>query len=331
MFDFIPQEVSTHLYPTAHELIVNQQYPWDIPLNAIAEEHLATMTKEELDSDWRLNEFFGTIAVINLPQDKKRLVRITKELNAVGTYEFEVFPAIDGRKDIDPSIWSKFTLNRLGNNIPKNEKQSALDRLHQGEAGCYMSHYLLIKRTKDAFDKAINDLKNAETLNDELMIKEAIAKVHKYSRILILEDDNGFGIVNPKKKTKSSRNNSGTLLREAIKTLPKAWDMLYLMCAAHQKSQKISEHLYQIKRSAFANAYVINYTMYDPILAILAQIEDPSVKEVLPLDKAISYNHFLFNVYAIYPSIAYQYNGISSIDSTSKPTLTQCQPILKKP
>lgn len=321
MFDYIP--------PIVHERLVSRQdYSWDTSPNLIAQKHLATMSPEELDHDWRLNDFFGTIAVINLPQDTARLKRITEELNSIGTYDFEVFPAIDGRKDLDPSIWTKLKKNRLGNNIAEGEKKNTLDRLHQGEAGCYMSHYLLIKRTKEAFDSATNELKNAVAHNDEFAISNATDKVRKYSRILIFEDDNGFGIVN-KKKSKSSKKNSGTLFRKALKELPKQWDMLYFMCAAHQKTQTTSTHLRQIKRSVFANAYAVNHTMYDPIISILKQIEDPEITEVLPLDKAISYSHYLYHVYAIYPSITFQFNGISTIDSTSTPTLTQCQPIHK--
>lgn len=324
MFDFLPpQQTIVH-----EQLVALQDYSWDSPPNLVAQEHLATMSPEELDLDWRLNDFFGTIAVINLPQDTFRLKRITEELNAIGTYDFEVFPAIDGRKELDPAIWMKLKKNRLGNNIEANEKKNILDRLHQGEAGCYMSHYLLIKRTKEAFDNAINELKNALALNDPFALSDAKHKVRKYSRILIFEDDNGFGIVK-KKKSKSSKKNLGTLFRKAIKELPKKWDMLYFMCAAHQKTQFTSTHLRQIKRSVFANAYAVNHTMYEPIISILKQIEDPEITEVLPVDKAISYNHYLYHVYAIYPSITFQYNGTSTIDSTFTPTLTQCQPIHK--
>lgn len=328
MFDYmILEQTAKTAYQVVHEQVVSQQtYSWDIPINVIAQEHLATMSSEELDNDWRLNEFFGTIAVINLPQDTERLKRITEELHAVGTYDFEVFEAIDGRKDLQPAIWKKLKKNRLKNPIDKNEKKEILDRLHQGEAGCYMSHYLLIKRTKEAFDNAVNELQNAKSLNDEIAISNATNKVRKYSRILILEDDSGFGIVH-EDKTQSSKKGVGILFRKALKTLPKRWDMLYLMSIAQEKTKKISEHIYQLRRSAFANAYVINYTMYAPIISILEQIEDPKIKEVLPLDKAISYRHYLYRVFAIYPSIAFQFDGTSTIDGVATPTLQQHQPI----
>lgn len=330
MFDFLPPEnAATPTAPIVHEHPVGlRNLSWDIPLRQIAREHLANMSSEELDNDWRLNEFFGTVAVINLPQDTERLERITQELHAIGTYDFEVFPAIDGRKDLGAAIWMKLRQNRLKNDISSNEKTKILERLHQGEAGCYMSHYLLIKRTKEAFDHAVSELKDAISASDEFAIFNAKNKVRKYSRILILEDDNGFGIVN-KAKSESSKNNAGIMLRKALQALPRRWDVLYLMCAAHQKTTAASEHLYKIKRSVFMNAYAVNYTMYDSIIAVLQAIEDPGIEEVLPVDKAVSNIHYLHRVYAIYPSIAFQFNGISTIDSTSTPTLTQCQPILK--
>ncbi|MBA3816065.1 MAG: glycosyltransferase family 25 protein [Parachlamydiaceae bacterium] len=330
MFDFIPSEnCMMSANPIVHEQLVNQQtYSWDLPFTHIAQEHLDTMSPEELDNNWHLSDFFGTVAVINLPQDTARLDRITKELNAIGTYDFEVFPAIDGRKDLDPSLWMKLKKNRLSN-IDAKEKKNILDRLHQGEAGCYMSHYLLLKQTKEAFDRAQNELKSAKYVMDELAILNATNKVRKYSRILILEDDSGFGVVNAA-MSNSSTKNLGLLLREALKTLPRNWDMLYLMCAPHEKTKKISPHLYKLKRSVFANAYVVNYTMYEPILSTLKQIEDPEINEVLPVDKAISRLHYKYNVYAIYPSLAFQFDGVSTIDSISNPKLKQCQPILKK-
>lgn len=328
MFDnMILENTAKTASPVVHEQLVSQPtYSWEIPIHAIAQEHLETLSSEELDNDWRLSEFFGTIAVINLPQDTERLKRITEELHAVGAYDFEVFEAIDGRKDLKPSIWKKLKKNRLRSPIDNNEKKEILDRLHQGEAGCYMSHYLLIKRTKEAFDRAINELKNAKSLKDEIAISIATNKVRKYSRILILEDDTGFGIVNAD-NTQSSKKDVGTLFRKALKTLPKRWDMLYLMSIALEKSKKLSKHIYELRRSAFANAYVINYTMYDPIITILERIEDPKIKEVLPLDKAISYRHYLYRVYAIYPSIAFQFDGTSTIDGMITPTLKQHQPI----
>lgn len=322
MFDYIPQEpMSTFNTLIVHEQIISKPNEWDIPLYTIAQKQLKTMTPDELDADWRLNDFFGTIAVINMPQDTARLERITGELNGIGTYDFEIFPGIDGRT-LDPAIWQKFKLNRLKH---KNKDFNNFDRMHQGEAGCYMSHYLLIKQTKEAFDRALEELQLAKAAHDRLAISNATEKVRKYSRLLIFEDDNGFGIVN-EKKTKSSKTNAGVLFRKALKELPKDWDILYLMCIALEKSEKTSKHIRRIKRSAFANAYVINHKFYEPLIAILQQIEDPTVSEVLPVDKAISHKHYLFHAYAIYPSIAFQYNGVSTIDETSSSSLTQFQP-----
>ncbi|MCE5315770.1 MAG: hypothetical protein LLG04_00205, partial [Parachlamydia sp.] len=99
---------------TADEQVVQAvtREDWEIPVSTIAFTHLDTMNAEALDKDWKLPEFFGTIAVIHLPQAKQRLKRITKQLHRIGTDIFDIFPAVDGRKEIPPAIWQKMTGNR---------------------------------------------------------------------------------------------------------------------------------------------------------------------------------------------------------------------------
>lgn len=329
MFDYLPHETIDISSPIVHESVVAKNVSsWDISLSSMAKLHLATMSDEDLDKDWRLNEFFGTIAIINLPNDTERLTRVTEELISIGTQEFEVFPATNGRKDLPASIWTKLYHNRNDIDTKLPEGKLALERLHQGEAGCYMSHYRLVQSIKIAFDTALKQLKKARAIQNPQAIAEAKNMVRKYSRILILEDDNGFGIVNEEKKT-SSKVGCGRLLRQAIKDLPDNWDMLYITSSAHEKTKKVARHLYKLKRSVFLNAYVINYTMYDPIIDTLKQIEDPLISQVWPVDKAISKIHYRYNVFAIYPSIAFQYDGKSSIDSTHTYKLRQGQPKLR--
>lgn len=313
-----------------HEHIVASKHmaSWDIPLGSVAKRHLATMSDEELDNDWKLNEFFGTIAIINLPNDIDRLKRVTEELKRIGTHEFEIFSAIDGRKTLDISIWDKLCHNRDNVDASTPEGQQALDRLHQGEAGCYMSHFRLIQKINNTFNEALKELETVTLTQNSQAIAAAKNLVRKFSRILILEDDNGFGIVNVK-KTKSSKVGCGHILRQAIQDLPDNWDMLYLTCAAHEKSKAVAAHLYRLKRSVFLNAYVINYTMYDSLIDTLKQIENPLVSHVLPVDKAISGIHYRYHVYAVYPSIAFQYEGKSSINSTQTYKLRQGQPKLR--
>lgn len=326
MFDYLPPENLNVSVPVVHERMVSLDHSYEMPsLNSIAKAHLKTMTRKELDNDWKLNEFFGSIVVINLPHDTERLSRIIEELHQVGVHDFEIFPAINGRQDVDEAIWRKFKHTDLR----KPEDKEALDRLHKGEAGCYLSHYRVIQNIKNSFENALWQLNEAIKSNNQEGIKQATKLAQKYSRVLILEDDNGFGIVD-EDKISSSKTGVGYLLRQALLEIPDKWDMLYLMCAPHEKTKSYSPHLYRLKRSVFLNAYVVNYTMYVPIINALKKIDDPKVKKIYPVDKAISIIHEYFRVYAIYPSIAFQYGGVSSIASTTSEKLTQCQPILPK-
>src|SRR5688572_19881518 len=73
-------------------------------IQEIASNHLSTMSSDELNQNWKLNEFFENIMVINLPHALKRLEDITKNLKAIGTKKFKIFKAIHGRTEIDESI-----------------------------------------------------------------------------------------------------------------------------------------------------------------------------------------------------------------------------------
>jgi hypothetical protein len=75
---------------------------------SIAQNHLETMTSSELDANWKLNEFFGSVFVINLPHATLRLEQVKESLKSIGVQDFEVLPAIDGRKDVDESLWKKW-------------------------------------------------------------------------------------------------------------------------------------------------------------------------------------------------------------------------------
>lgn len=331
MFDYSP-DLKYDIPAIVQEYVVDDKanaISWKDPLRSIALRHLACMTDEELDKDWKLNDFFGTIAVINLPCDTERLSIITEELHSLGVQDFLVFPAIDGRKEVDAKIWKKFYQDRVGIDLDMQGGSAALDRLHQGEAGCYMSHYTLIRIIRDAFANAMVRLKSAVQNKDPQAILQASQEARKYSRVLILEDDNGFGFVN-KDRSASTRDGAGRLLRVALQELPDAWDMLYFMCFPHQRSVQISPHWCRLRRSFYLNAYVVNHTMYDPLIEHLEKIEDPKIKHILPVDKYISEIHNRHKIYAIYPSIAFQYNTVSSIDGRKSSQLVQHQPKLDK-
>lgn len=175
---------------------------------AIAEKNLRELSSEELDKNWKLNEYFGHIYVINLddrpnaadPQKhKQRFDRVVSDLNKVGCTTFERLRATYGAHELDESIWKRVSDNSWGRSVGEE-----LKRQHMNQAGCFMSHYRAIKNANENYVKAEALLKSSQYLlensqtDDEKRIaqnsiKAAEKRIKEYSSILILEDDNGFG------------------------------------------------------------------------------------------------------------------------------------------
>lgn len=101
-----------------------------------------------------------------------------------------------------------------------------------------------------------------------------------------------------------------TAAQHEITTLNLTWDMLYLG-ANHWESttQLVSPHLLKCSCTLDMHCVAISESVYDSIL-------DFSKEDYLPtnphLDGVIAYKlHSKKNVYAVYPSIAWQYDGFS--------------------
>lgn len=298
-------------------------------LRSLAQHDLQTMSDESLDSNWKLHEFFGTITVINLTRATERRGKVTNELEQIGTPtdRFEFFTAIDGQL-LDDAVWKKIRSNREFIDTRTAHGRREFERVRRGEAGCYLSHYRLICKMKEAFDNAVQELVQAEEAHDSHALKKARRNVRKYSRVLILEDDCGFGFVDKKKNT-ASRVGSGRVLRKALTQVPSDWDMLYFVVFPTESTKKIASNLYQIGNSWSAVSYAINHTMYDALVDHLKGIEDPLVNKVMPVDNAMSFIHHKHNVYAVYPSLAYHEKGKSQISSNPLKKKWQGQPLKK--
>lgn len=292
-------------------------------LDELAKDHLLNMSKNELDDNWKLNDFFGTIAIINLPPATERIERIKNELQEIGVGEFTIVKAVNGQKEVDKSLWEKMMSFRSESDIDENRK----NKIKQAECGCYLSHLKVIQDVEISFQKALKNLRKAKKSKDKSGLELAKREVVKFSRVLILEDDAAFGIVDPTGKV--IKNNVGQLLRKALKKLPKNWDMLYFVVKAIEPTIRITPHLRKMNNSWCAVAYAVNYTMYPILIKHLNKIKDPEVTSILPVDCVYGNLHHLYNAYAIYPSIVYHQVGISQISSQSWGELWQGQPICK--
>lgn len=336
MFD-LPLQYQEQLDPLVeHHFFVETSAP-SMPLyeidfhqpsiSSIASKHLHHLSLRSLDEDWGLNEFFGNIYLINMPTATERLQKMKANLRKIGVKTFEVFEGINGRKDVDEAIWSKFYCNRDRIQTDTPEGIELLKKLHQGESGCYLSHFGVIKKAKAAFEDALKNLAEARRIKDATKEKAALRNVRKYSRILILEDDCNFGIIN---NDEIYKRGAGVKLRDCLRELPKDWDMFYFVVGVIAETNQISEHIYKIGKSWSLACYAVNYTMYQPLVDQLKVIEDPLVTAILPVDHQISVIHGLYNVYALYPALAFTDIGPSQISPVrGNKRYWQGQPIYK--
>jgi GR25 family glycosyltransferase involved in LPS biosynthesis len=270
-------------------------------------------------TNWGLQDHFGSVYVINLEHAEQRRIQITEALESIGIYknDFEFFTGLDGRKDLDESIWKKMHMNWAKIDTSTPEGLAKLHRQFQGEAGCYMSHYRLIQRVSKAFDEAETELQKAKLANDEIKIDEAKKKVKKYSSVLILEDDTGFGIVQ-KDSTSVTLEKTDEIFKEAMKELPVHWDMLYFNALVRHPSIEESTHLVRLTGGDYLNAYAVHHRMYKVLLEALQPIETLEVTQIAPVDTTIHRLHPRHFCYCVTPSIAFQTGGVSYITSSEK-------------
>ena len=295
-----------------------------IDIQELAARDLATMTEDELDTHWKLNEFFGSIYVINLPQAKERLSSITDALKAIGVHDFKILEATDGRKEVPENIWKKMYRNWAKIDVSTIGGQERLDSQHQAETGCYISHLKILQEVNKKFKQALLDLKKAYSSNDHEKIQRAIIQIKENCSVLILEDDTGFGIVDESRLT-STLKKTGIIFRKAMQECPKDWEMLYLMGWAKEPSIRISPRIKQLVRGSNANGYAVSYRMYDILCKHLEKIDDAKETKVNPVDDEIGLLHRTHRCYGIDPSIAYQREGTSSITLLKKDYLRQSQ------
>lgn len=312
---FLP---AVELHYVEHHYYVDHQ--------AIVTQHLDAFTLDELDGDWMLEGYFGTLYVINLPHATERLAKFKEALKQVGDPHFEIFPAIDGRKSVSETLWKKMAHNWARIDLTTEEGKETFDRQRKGETGCYLSHLGVIKKVKELYDKSRLDLARLQLEGGDLEdLRGALKRMRQSSSVLIMEDDNSFGIVSDDRRSATLKE-VGKLFRQAMQELPLDWDMLYFMAMSRAPTQQVSPHLVKLGRAVLMNAYAVNHTLYDALIAHLERIYDPAVLSVAPVDGEVADLHAHYRCYAIIPSIAYQREGTSSIIGTTRETFRQIQP-----
>ncbi len=300
----------------------------------IAQNDLLTKNSSQLDAHWNLNEFFGHIYVLNLDDidsssnaHKQRLESIRRHLKAVGINEsqYERFRGTYGKYELKEEVW-----RRIYDNTFCKLPGKKLENQHKGQAGCFWSHYKIIKDANDKYNNALNVFNTAtanfkaaaqsEKGQAQNKMEEAAKKVKEYSSILIVEDDTGFGKIINKGKSYTLEK-VGTTFRKAMQELPTDWDMLYLMSLHFGgplnlipaiKPSKFSLNLGKLSWGTTTSAYAINSKMYAPLLKVLSKIETAGAK-LEALDHEIASLHAFNNCFVITPPVAFQGGGESHI------------------
>lgn len=322
--DTIPdfQGTKEKKYHKEHHLYIDHQHYIDH--QSIAASQLSHMSDTQLDEDWTLYDFFGSIYIINLPEDTKRLESTRKALERVGIKDFVVFPAIRGSQQ-DERVWKQMNTNWSGYDLSTIAGQNAFDKQSQAETGCYLSHLKVIEIVRNHFEEAKKLLESARQSMNPIKIKKANKLVRKYSSVLIIEDDNSFGIVNPD-LVSANLSGVGILFRKAMKELPTNWEMVYFMAHPMKPSHYFSKHLVRNRQGIYLNAYAVNHLMYDALIKHLSKIYHPDNAHISPVDFEISLIHKFHRTFSVTPSIAYQVEGLSSITSNDHKIYRQTQP-----
>jgi glycosyltransferase involved in cell wall biosynthesis len=154
-----------------------------------------------------INTYFDKVFLVNLDRREDRLTKIKNDLDLLGI-KYERFSAIDGQT-LDQKIVDNY-------------------KLPLGAIGCLLSHYEIIKISKD----------------------------RGYKRILILEDDVLFS------------DSFYSQFIERFSELPSDWKMVYLGASQYKKNLEFfNENLYYSKDSLGTFAYAVDCSIFDDILS----------------------------------------------------------------
>lgn len=314
---------------------------------SLAANAIESLSPSELDKNWQLDKFFGTIRVINLKKDSERLKTITDNLQqqvGLQPHCWTRFEAVNGRDEsiVSEDVWKRIKSNYQGHPQYTKEGRDALKYQHQGQAGCWLSHYRAISETAKNYDDACIELERlkSEKASPE-KIEEAKSRVLKHSSILILEDDNEFGRILAKDVTKTSykavfsdtltAEGTGRIFYETMSDLPEDWEMFYLMAMHYEDPVDVegANQIKRIKNASCMNCYAVSARMYPKILATLRKIDHPTML-IDAVDEEIAKLHETCNCYTPATALAAQdgrgssINGVKSSPEDKEKRYWQC-------
>jgi len=312
---------------------------FEIDHQGSAQQDLATMSKDELNKDWKLLDKIGHVRIINLDKHKDRLKGALDNLKDVGLKadQVERFPAILGNNL--PRTKTSRMDNNHRNYDPIKEKDK-FENLQKRQTGCFMSHYTVIKEAKAAHDKAKQqfalidgqiklaeqsqktDAEALKKLKSELNI--AKGNIRKYSSVLVIEDDSRMG-----RQTGDfsfTLKHVGVVFRKVMMELSDDYDMFFFAAKELRGCQASGkEWLRKIRDFHDLSCYVVHSRFYDKFLNQLKVIEDDSAGKLIAVDRELPkcFPKTNAKVFLSNPPLAMQGGCVSSItqDGTNDPLL----------
>ncbi len=343
--------------------------PFIIDHQSLAIKELKEMGLEEQNRDYHLLKYVGHARIINLDRNPERLVGANENFAKIGVVSGEVvrFPAVLG-KNLPREIWDRFP-NPPNYPLDTPEKIAENDRWHQGQAGCYMSHYRIIQEAKENHIQAKSDYEKiqqqlitfkkqnffhtlpsikAEIHKLEQQLAEALERVKTFSSVLVMEDDNRFGRVLDKNKKQTTLENVGVVFRQVMRDLPDDFDILYLSAITSEKKdwgnlkdipaaentrqrlkQVNNERIVKLDYGHATNAYIVHERFYDSLLNKLKVINLPG-SPLKPVDVHIAELMENSKTYLAVPPIAYQGGDLSNVSSRNLPLIQPNKKLWKK-
>lgn len=283
---------------------------------------LQQMGEEEMDRNWNLSHYFGHIKLITSNPASERFKRCRQELQQIGLEEadYRVVPGVNGAQ-LDPAIWQ-----RADNWDAEDSEQDK-----KGRMGCFMAHYQAIKESAESLKEAQEHLELLlqQEYADPDALKEAERQINKYSSVLIIEDNTGFGLVTNDRE--ATLKGSGKRLRETLRGLPPDWDMFYFMTMADNwgPSVEVSPELVRLRYGVLTKCYAVHAKMYPAILDLFESLIF-SDQKIYPVDHVLAVLQKNYKCYA--PSqeaLTYRFGSLSEVQNMRGP-MKNWQPAIRK-
>jgi len=299
------------------EKLLKQSY---IKPQELANHDLGKFPKAKLDINFGFKRFFGKTLVIHLPgkMGKSRLKSFNTNMEKIGLKsgeDYKPFAGYDAAK-VPQSYVDRFD---------STSKTEANRRA--GAMACFLAQLKVLKHVNEKFESAKKELheafaaiKDPKTPTEEQVrkVREAQAKIRKYSVTCVLEDNAAWGrLVNNRKDV--SFEGEGHRWRKMLEGLPSDWDAINLLPGTINGKvkdyKKVNPYILKCNGATGTKGVIFNHTAYPKIIKKLEGIlKDPNAvtEHVDQVYRKMQRNNEL-NVYAPHKTFIFREDTASSV------------------